>query len=57
MTTTSPSMFLDDGHFFSDYGIHNATSELGLNTAGATVKIRTTSGVAEATRVYPISLV
>jgi hypothetical protein len=50
-------MFLDDGHFFSDYGIHNATSELGLNTAGATVKIRTTAGVAEATRVYPISLV
>ena len=57
MTTTSPSMFLDDGHFFSDYGIHNATSELGLNTAGATVKIRTTAGVAEALRVYPVSLV
>ena len=57
MTTTSPSMFLDDGHFFSDYGIHNATSELGLNTAGATVKIRTTSGVAEALRVNPITLV
>ena len=57
MTTASPSMYLDNGHFFSDYGIHNATSELGLNTAGATVKIRTTSGVAEATRVYPVVLV
>ena len=57
MTTASPSMFLDDGHFYSDYGIHNGTSELGLNTSGATVKIRTTAGVAEATKVYPVVLV
>ena len=56
-TTTSPTMLLDQGHFFSDYGINNSTAELGFNTLGASVEIRTTAGVAEATKVYPVVLV
>jgi len=44
------------GAFFSDYGIHNS-GKLGLDIAGRTVDIRTTAGVAQATRVNPVVLV
>jgi hypothetical protein len=56
-TTTNPTMLLDQGHFFSDYGINNSGSELGFNTLNANVEIRTTAGVAEATQVNPVVLV
>ena len=38
-------------------GINNSTAELGFNTLGASVEIRTTAGVAEATQVNPVVLV
>ena len=47
---------LNLGHFFADYGIHNSGA-LGVNIAGRNAKIRTTAGVAEATRVNPVVLV
>jgi len=47
---------LNLGHFFEDFGINNATGGLGLNIAGANVRVRTTAGVAEATRVNPVIL-
>ncbi len=47
---------LNLGHFFADYGIHNSGA-IGVNIAGRNTKIRTTAGVAEATRVNPVVLV
>jgi hypothetical protein len=47
---------LNLGHFFADYGIHNSGA-LGVNIQGRNTKIRTTAGVAEATRVNPVVLV
>ena len=44
------------GAFFADYGIHNS-GKLGLDIAGRTVDIRTTAGVAQATRVNAVVLV
>ena len=44
------------GHFYADFGINNNSGGLGLNIAGANVRVRTTAGVAEATRVNPIIL-
>jgi len=45
---------LNLGHFFADFGINNNTGNLGLNIAGANLRVRTTAGVAEATRVNPV---
>lgn len=47
---------LDDGKWFSDYGMNNSGSVLGVAWQ-PNATIQTTAGVAEATRVYPISLV
>jgi len=47
---------LNLGHFFEDFGINNNSGGLGLNIAGANVRVRTTAGVAEATRVTPVIL-
>jgi len=47
---------LNLGHFFSDFGMLNSSGPLGINIAGANVRIRTTAGVAEATRVNPFIL-
>lgn len=44
------------GRFFSDFGINNTTSQVGLGPV-ANTKIITTAGVAEATRVIPVALV
>ena len=46
---------LNLGHFFADYGIGNSGA-IGLNIAGKNAKIRTTAGVAEATRVNALLL-
>jgi len=49
---------LDLGHFLADYGwMNNNTSRLGIDITAGNVKIETTAGVAEATRVYPVALV
>lgn len=49
---------LDDGNFWADFGILNDSAKVGLNIAGnANVSVKTTAGVAEATRVMPITLV
>jgi len=47
---------LNLGHFFADFGINNNSGGLGVNIAGANVRVRTTAGVAEATRVNPVIL-
>ena len=47
---------LNLGSFFADYGISN-TGPLGIAIAGRNTKIRTTAGVAQATRVNPVVLV
>lgn len=46
---------LNLGHDFADYGIHN-TGRIGLDIAGKNIEIRTTAGVAEATRVNAVVL-
>jgi len=49
---------LDLGHFLSDYGwMNDNVSRLGIDITPGNVKIETTAGVAEATRVYPVALV
>lgn len=49
---------LDDGNFFSDFGIRNDSQRIGLNVQGnPNVSVKTTAGVAEALRVMPLSLV
>jgi len=53
---TESGNVLNLGSFFADYGIHNS-GKLGLDIAGRTVDIRTTAGVAQATRVNPVVLV
>jgi len=47
---------LNLGHFFADFGIKNSGA-LGVAIAGRQAKIRTTAGVAQATRVMPVVLV
>ena len=48
---------LNLGHFFANYGIGNSGA-IGINIAGARrAEIRTTAGVAQATRVNPVVLV
>ena len=47
---------LNLGHFFANFGINNNSGGLGLDIAGANVRVRTTAGVAEATRVSPVIL-
>lgn len=47
---------LNLGSFFADYGMHNS-GKIGIDIAGKTVDVRTTAGVAEATRVNPVVLV
>jgi len=47
---------LNLGSFFADFGISNSGA-LGINIAGRQAKIRTTAGVAQATRVNPVVLV
>lgn len=46
---------LNLGAFFADYGIGNS-GPIGINIAGRETKVRTTAGVAEATRVNPVVL-
>jgi len=49
---------LDLGHFLADYGwMNNNTARLGLDITPGNVKVETTAGVAQATRVYPVALV
>ncbi len=51
---------LDDGRFFSDFGINNDNASLGINISGIgqNTAVKTFAGVAnEATRVMPIVLV
>lgn len=49
---------LSRDHFFVDFGWQNDAPELGINTVGAAVKVKTVAGVAsEATRVNPWMLV
>ena len=49
---------LDDGRFWTDYGILNDSGRVGLRIQGnPNISIKTTSGVAEATKVMPIALV
>ena len=47
---------LNLGHTFADFGINNNSGGLGLDIAGANVRVRTKAGVAEATRVSPVIL-
>jgi len=47
---------LNLGSSYSDFGINNASGELGLNISGANVKVRTTGGAANAARVIPVVL-
>lgn len=47
---------LDDGFWFADYGIGNSGTVLGV-AYQPNAAIHTTAGVAEATRVYPVTLV
>lgn len=55
---TSPAVIniLDDGKFFADYGWNNDSAVLGV-AYQPNCSIQTTAGVAEATRVIPVSLV
>jgi hypothetical protein len=51
---------LDEGRFWSDFGMMNANPQLGIDIAGqgTNVKVKTIAGVAsEATRVNPVALV
>lgn len=47
---------LDSGRWWNDYGIRNSGTRVGINWRPNT-KIKTTAGVAEATRVIPVTLV
>jgi hypothetical protein len=47
---------LDSGRFWNDYGLRNAGTRLGIGWKQNS-KIKTTAGVAEATRVIPVTLV
>ena len=47
---------LNLGHSFQDFGTQNQNGPLGLNIAGANVKIRTTGGAANAARVNVLVL-
>jgi len=53
---TESGNVLNLGSFFADYGIHNS-GKIGLDIAGRVVDVRTTAGVAQATRVNPVVLV
>jgi len=49
---------LDSGSTYHDFGINNASAKVGLAIAGnPNVSVKTTAGVADATRVNPIVLV
>jgi len=47
---------LNIGHSFQDFGIQNASGNLGLALGNALVKVRTTGGAANTIRVNPIIL-
>lgn len=47
---------LNLGHSFQDFGIQNASGDLGLSISNANVKIRTTGGAANAARVNAVIL-
>jgi len=49
---------LDTGRWFSDFGIHNDSTKVGLDISGnPNVEVQSVGGVAEAVRICPITLV